>query len=117
VGVPLGWLLGDWGVTLGVVGVVTPGSVGVVTPGTVGVFTPGAVGVLGNGDFDEDPGDGVEPAFVGRLAAAWVGGDAVSTPGGQALALVSGPCSPGGAPPGSGTQPPGFDGSASLTPG
>ncbi len=110
VGVPLGWLLGEDGVTLGVVGVVTPGTVGVVTPGSVGVgtlgvvtpgtFGVGTVGVFGNGDPavpDPEPAPAPElpadpDALAGRLALTALGGDIVRTPGGQAGARVCGPC-------------------------
>ena len=45
------------------------------------------------------------------------GGLVLSADAGHLDAVVDGPVSPGGAPPGSGTQPVGFDGSVSLTPG
>jgi hypothetical protein len=61
---------------------------------------------------------GAEVVVVGVVEAVVV--LVSSAPAADALSLhtgVLGPLSPGGAPPGSGTHAPGFDGSGSLTPG
>jgi hypothetical protein len=79
-------------------------------------------------DLDEDPLPPPPPAPVevavlpvelGEEPAELVLTSEALAPGlaGSLQAVVLGPGSPGGAPPGSGTQPPGFDGSGSLMPG
>jgi hypothetical protein len=51
------------------------------------------------------------------VGADVVGEDVAMSAAGPLQAVVLGPVRPGGAPPGSGTQAPGFEGSVSLTPG
>ena len=63
------------------------------------------------------PGPGAGAGVFDFFEALQVRRARASADAGHAAAVVCGPVSPGGAPPGSGTQPVGFDGSVSLTPG
>ena len=56
----------------------------------------------------------LEPCAVAAAALRGLAADADAC---SLHALVGGPCSPGGAPPGSGTHALGFVGSVSFTPG